>query len=78
MERVSGSFFFTLEAAPVSSLKNASSSSLGKKNDANYHSKMNAMDFEEWWECHLLPNLPAGAVIVMDNASYHTRVTNET
>ena len=48
---------------------------VGKKDTADYHSEMNAQHFEEWWECNLLPNLPAGAVIAMDNASYHTRKT---
>eukprot|EP00117_Sycon_ciliatum_P011700 scpid77563/ scgid13068/ len=40
---------------------------------------MNAKHFEEWWTQKLLPSiqqhLPAGAVIVMDNAPYHTAKT---
>ncbi len=29
--------------------------------------------FEEWFEKHLLPALPEGGVIVMDNASFHRK-----
>ena len=50
---------------------------VGQTNSADYHSEMNCDHFEEWWECSLLPNLPVGAVIVMDNASYHARQTDE-
>ena len=50
---------------------------VGKKNTQDYHDEMNHDHFSEWWEHQLLPNLPAGAVIVMDNASYHSVKTAE-
>lgn len=34
---------------------------------------MNNSLFEFWFEKHLLPSLPPGAVIVMDNASFHRK-----
>ena len=33
---------------------------------------MNHFHFCEWWDYQLLSKLPPGAVIVRDNASYHT------
>jgi transposase len=43
--------------------------------NADYHSDMNHQVFEEWFKNRLLPNLPENSVIVivMDNASYHSR-----
>ena len=43
------------------------------KNDGDYHNQMNATVFEEWFRMQLLPNIPPNSVIVMDNASYHSR-----
>ncbi|KAE8741286.1 hypothetical protein FOCC_FOCC013208 [Frankliniella occidentalis] len=43
------------------------------KKTTDYHEEMNAAVFEEWFEEVLLPNIPAGSDIVMDNASYHSR-----
>ena len=34
---------------------------------------MNAETFEKWFQVQLLPNIPPSSVIVMDNASYHSR-----
>ena len=45
---------------------------IGNTKSHDYHDEMNATHFNEWWSEKLLPNLPAGAVIVMDNAPYHT------
>lgn len=42
------------------------------KKTADYHEEMNATVFEEWFIA-LLNKLPDNAVIVMDNASYHSR-----
>ena len=39
----------------------------------DYHKDMDAATFEEWFETQLLPNLKPGSIIVMDNASYHSR-----
>ena len=50
---------------------------VGQKNARDSHDEMNVQHFEEWWGERFLPNLPAGCVIVMDNAPYHTRVTDD-
>ena len=50
---------------------------VGQNNSCDYHDEMNALHFEEWWSEKFLPNLPAGCVTVMDNAPYHTRVTED-
>ena len=41
----------------------------------DYHDEMNGTHFAEWFEKQLLPNLPPNAVIVMDNAPYHSLKT---
>ena len=51
---------------------------VGKKDTSDNHGEMNQAHFEEWWEHDLLPNLPPMAVIVLDNAPYHNRRTDET
>ena len=44
---------------------------------ADYHSSMNSEVFETWFRS-LLRNIPENSCIVMDNASYHSRVANKT
>lgn len=39
----------------------------------DYHEEMDAHNFEKWFATKLLPNLPPKSVIIMDNASYHSR-----
>ncbi|XP_050707116.1 uncharacterized protein LOC126992421 [Eriocheir sinensis] len=46
------------------------------KNDGDYHNQMNAESFEKWFQQQLLPNIHPSSVIVMDNASYHSRRIN--
>ena len=46
----------------------------GKK--ADYHESMDAEFFEQWF-AQLLSDLPESSVIVMDNASYHSRQVNK-
>ena len=41
--------------------------------DGDYHQEMNHTIFEKWFEDQLLPNIPPNSLIVMDNASYHSR-----
>ncbi|KAI4461517.1 thap domain [Holotrichia oblita] len=53
------------------SAKNVKCSSL------DYHEDMTSSLFEEWFCNTLLPNLPESSVIVMDNASYHSRQQNK-
>jgi transposase len=38
-----------------------------------YEGTMNSTFFEMWFEMHLLPTLPEGSVVVMDNASFHRK-----
>jgi transposase len=40
---------------------------------ADYHCDMDAALFEKWFSEQLIPNLPTKSVIVVDNASYHSR-----
>lgn len=41
---------------------------------ADYHKEMNSHNFEKWFIEKVLPHLPDGAVVVMDNAPYHGRL----
>ena len=43
------------------------------KASADYHQDMNSDVFESWLEKQLLPNLPQKCVLIIDNASYHSR-----
>lgn len=42
-----------------------------KKNNTDYHNEINGQTFKEWFE-EILPLLKENAVVVMDNASYHS------
>ena len=44
-----------------------------QKNTGNYHDEMTDDHFEEWFATKLLPNVQLNSLIVMDNASYHSR-----
>ena len=48
-----------------------------KKNTGDYHDEMTGEHFEEWFRDKLLPNIPPNSLIVMDNASYHSRRCEE-
>ncbi|RVE40115.1 hypothetical protein evm_015235 [Chilo suppressalis] len=43
-----------------------------KKNSMDYHEELNSECFEEWLKS-ILPNLKPNAVLVLDNAPYHSR-----
>lgn len=45
------------------------------KNDGMYNNTMNSDIFEDWFRNHLVPNITANCVIVMDSAPYHCRET---
>ena len=49
---------------------------IGKSNTSDYHNEMNAKHFEEWWEEKLLPNLQDKSVMVIDNASIHSHLSD--
>ena len=76
MERGSILFFYMMDLKKDSSLSSFPFF-VGQKNSADNHDEMNGTHFEEWFEHKLLPNLPAGAAIVMDNAPYHSIKTKE-
>ena len=42
-----------------------------KKRTGDYHGQMNWCNFSRWFETQLMPNIPEGAVVVLDNAKYH-------
>ena len=42
----------------------------------DYHGQMNNENFEKWVREKLLPNIPSNSVVVMDNASYHTKIVD--
>jgi transposase len=44
---------------------------------ADYHCDMDSALFETWFKNQLLPNIPPRSVIVMDNASYHSKQINK-
>ena len=44
----------------------------------DYHDSMNYECFREWFEKKLLPQLEEGTIIIMDNATYHSKVINKT
>lgn len=46
------------------------------KSTGDYHEDMNAARFEEWFK-NILGKIEIGSVIVLDNASYHTRKAEE-
>ena len=48
-----------------------------KKNTGDYHDEMTGDHFEEWFRDKLLPNVPPNSLIVMANASYHSRRIEE-
>ena len=48
-----------------------------KKVTGDYHVEMNSDNFEEWFHDKLLCNVPYNSLIVMDNASYHSRHIEE-
>ncbi|XP_054279922.1 uncharacterized protein LOC128998016 [Macrosteles quadrilineatus] len=48
------------------------------KKTGDYHEDMNSTVFEKWFFSTSIPVLPRGATIVMDNASYHSRIKEKT
>ena len=48
-----------------------------KDSRVDYHDDTTAQLFEDWFKIKLLPNIQPNSVIVMDNASYHSRRLNK-
>lgn len=53
---------------------NASRIFKSKSKKGDYHGEMNAENFEKWIKNDLLPNLKRPSLIIIDNASYHSRL----
>ncbi|KAK3883272.1 hypothetical protein Pcinc_012401 [Petrolisthes cinctipes] len=48
-----------------------------KTNQGDYHGEMNGELFMRWLTTQLLPSLPEPSVLVLDNAPYHSQLTEE-
>lgn len=48
-----------------------------KSKSQDYHDEMNNYNYCKWLNEKLVPNLPAGCIVVFDNASYHTVQENK-
>ncbi|KAK8383434.1 hypothetical protein O3P69_019074 [Scylla paramamosain] len=48
-----------------------------KSSQGDYHGEMNGDLFQRWLTTHLLPSLPEPSVLVLDNAPYHSQLTEE-
>lgn len=42
-----------------------------KKRTGDYHGEMDWSNFSKWFSSQLLPNIPSGSYIILDNARYH-------
>jgi len=49
-----------------------------KKKTGDYHGQMDWGNFSRWFTEQLLPNIPDNSIIMMDNASYHNTVEENT
>jgi len=49
-----------------------------KKKTGDYHGQMDWNKFSRWFSERLLPNIPRNSIIIMDNASYHNTVEEDT
>lgn len=48
-----------------------------KLKTGDYHNEMNGANFTKWIHERLIPNLPQNAIIVIDNAPYHSMETSK-
>jgi transposase len=46
------------------------------KKTGDYHGQMNSQNFKKWFTDKLIPNIPVNSMIIMDNASYHSMLSN--
>ena len=47
-------------------------------NKGDYHDSMDSGRFKEWFETQLMhTNIPPRSLIIMDNASYHSKIVNK-
>jgi len=52
-------------------VKNAQLVFDANRRTGDYHGQMNWDNFSKWFEVQLLPNIPNGSLIILDNARYH-------
>lgn len=43
----------------------------------DYHNSVNSTSFTEWFEKQLPPNIPLHALLIMGNASYHSKIISK-
>ena len=74
-----GSRFIIVHAGGVNGfVPNALLMFKSQQKTGDYHDDMNFENYEKWLREHLIPNLPARTVLVIDNAPYHNKVNNLT
>jgi len=49
----------------------------GNVKSEDYHTEMNAKVFHDWLTTRCLPNMPPNGVLVLDRASYHSELTED-
>jgi transposase len=55
-------------------VSNANLTFMAKRKTGDYHGQMNWENFSRWFREQLMPNIPPNSIIIMDNASYHNTV----
>ena len=58
-------------------VKNASLIFKCNKKTGDYHDNMNTANFEKWFKYKLIANLEEPSLIILDNATYHSRLEEE-
>ena len=58
-------------------LQNCGECLVGSKDSAGCHHEMNDPHFEDWFISKVLPSLEDKSVVVIDNARYHSRLTED-
>ena len=48
-----------------------------KSKYAGYHDDMNSTNFNKWLQYQLIPNMPPGSIVILDNAIYHSVQENK-
>lgn len=74
-----GSRFIVLHAGSEQGFVEGALLMFRSKNGAkgDYHDSMDHEKFQKWFQEQLLPNIEQGSLIIMDNASYHSKVENK-
>lgn len=59
-------------------LENTTEVFIGQKDSKDYHREMNTKHFTEWLGKSVIPNVPKKSILVLDRATYHRAVCEET